>query len=157
MPAKTLSTFLRKVILQNALTKSGAMKIGKTPIDLQSVSVPLCFVSLKDDHVCAWQDTYQGASQFRAEKKFILGGSGHNAGTISHPSAGKHGYWINQEFPSDPETWFKGSQRKDGSWWPEWATWLKERSGPEVPARVVGVGALPALEAAPGGYVKVRR
>jgi polyhydroxyalkanoate synthase subunit PhaC len=157
MPGKTLSTFLRKIILDNALTKPGGLTVGGTPIDLKSVRAPLCFVSLRDDHVCAWQDTYRGATQFHTEKRFILGGSGHNAGTISHPAAGKHGYWTNPEFPLDPETWFQNAQRHEGSWWPEWAAWLRERSGAQVDARIVGAGALPALEPAPGSYVRVRR
>jgi len=157
MPGKVLSTFVRKIILDNALTKPAGLTIGGTLIDLKAITNPLCFVSLRDDHVCAWQDTYRGALQFNAEKRFILGGSGHNAGTINHPSAGKHGYWTNPELPQDPEVWFQNAQQHKGSWWPEWATWLKERSGTQVDARIVGGGAFPALEPAPGSYVRVRR
>ena len=80
----------------------------------------------------------------------------HNAGTINPPAAKKHGYWTNAEMPADPEGWFKNAKRNEGSWWPEWAVWLKERSGGEVAARTVGDGPLPVLEAAPGSYVKVR-
>ena len=41
-----------------------------------------------------------------------------------------------------------------GSWWPEWARWLEELAGGKVKARVPGKGGLPALEDAPGSYVK---
>jgi polyhydroxyalkanoate synthase subunit PhaC len=156
MPGKMLTTFIRKIILDNALTKPGHLTIGGVPIDLKAIKTPLCFVSLRDDHVCAWQSTYKGATQFETEKRFVLGGSGHNAGTISHPSAGKHGYWISSEFPADAESWFKTAQRQPGSWWPDWERWLRERSGPLTDARIVGAGALPALEPAPGAYVRVR-
>lgn len=156
MPAKMLRTFMRSIILDNALTKPGALKIGGNPIDLKGIRTPLFFVSLRDDHVAGWQDTYRGASRFEASKRFILGGSGHNAGTINPPAAKKHGYWTNPEMPADAENWFKNAKRNEGSWWPEWADWLKERSGGEVAARAVGDGPLPILEAAPGSYVKVR-
>ena len=156
MPAKMLRTFMRSIILDNSLTKPGALTIGGVPIDLKDIRTPLFFVSLRDDHVAGWQDTYRGASRFEAQKRFILGGSGHNAGTINPPSAKKHGYWTNPEMPADAENWFKNAKRNEGSWWPEWADWLKERSGGKVAARAVGDGPLPVLEAAPGSYVKVR-
>jgi len=156
MPAKMLRTFMRSIILNNSLTKPGALVIGGVPIDLKDIRTPMFFVSLRDDHVAGWQDTYRGASRFEAQKRFILGGSGHNAGTINPPSAKKHGYWTNPEMPNDPESWFKSAKRNEGSWWPEWADWLKERGGGEVSARAVGDGPLPILEAAPGSYVKVR-
>ncbi len=34
--------------------------------------------------------------------------------------------------------------------------WLSEKSGAKVQARVPGAGGLPAIEDAPGSYVKVR-
>ena len=156
MPARMLRTFMRSIILNNGLTKPGALKIGGVPINLKDIRTPLFFVSLRDDHVAGWQDTYRGASRFETEKRFILGGSGHNAGTINPPAAKKHGYWTNPEMPADSEGWFKNAKRNEGSWWPEWAEWLKERSGGEVPARAVSEGPLPVLASAPGTYVMVR-
>jgi polyhydroxyalkanoate synthase len=156
MPAKMLRTFMRSIILDNSLTKPGALSIGKVPINLKDIRTPLFFVSLRDDHVAGWQDTYRGASRFETEKRFILGGSGHNAGTINPPAAKKHGYWTNPAMPADAESWFKAAKRNEGSWWPEWAAWLKERSGGDVAARAVENGPLPVLEAAPGSYVRVR-
>ena len=46
-----------------------------------------------------------------------------------------------------------------GSWWPDWVAWLRGHSAQTVAAsggRVPGGGALPAIEAAPGSYVKRR-
>jgi polyhydroxyalkanoate synthase subunit PhaC len=156
MPAKMLRTFMRSIILNNSLTKPGALTVDGVPIDLATIRTPLFFVSLRDDHVAGWQDTYRGASRFQTEKRFILGGSGHNAGTINPPAAKKHGYWTNIEMPAEAESWFRNAKRNEGSWWPEWAAWLKERGGGEVAARAVGDGPLPTLGAAPGSYVMVR-
>ena len=52
--------------------------------------------------------------------------------------------------------WQAGATEFPGSWWHDWDKWLSARSGPKVPARVPGEGALPALEDAPGSYVQVR-
>jgi len=57
---------------------------------------------------------------------------------------------------ADAESWFRSAKRNEGSWWPEWADWLKQRGGGEIAPRAVGDGPLPVLEAAPGSYVKVR-
>jgi polyhydroxyalkanoate synthase subunit PhaC len=157
IPAKMLDTFLREVILRNALATPGKLKIGKRPIDLSAIPTPLWFVSLKDDHVATWESTYRGALQFRSPKRFILGGSGHNAGTINPPAAKKHGYWTNAAFPDDPKVWLEGAERHEGSWWTEWSRWLVTEGGPAVPARPVANGPLPVLEPAPGSYARLRR
>ena len=157
MPAKMLDTFLRVILMDNALAKPGRFKLAGIPVDLKQIRTPLCFISLKDDHVAHWQATYRGAVQFQAPKRFILGGSGHNAGTINPPSAGKHGFWTNEAFPDDPDAWLAGATRQEGSWWTNWSHWLKEHSGPVVDARPVAGGPLRTLAPAPGEYVRVRR
>jgi polyhydroxyalkanoate synthase len=88
--------------------------------------------------------------------RFVLGGSGHNADTINPPAAKKHGYWTNPELPETAEAWLAGAVRHEGSWWPEWASWVERFDGGKVAARKVGSRALRPLEPAPGSYVKVR-
>jgi polyhydroxyalkanoate synthase len=157
MPAKMLDTFLRQVMLGNALAKARTLTIGNTPIDLEQIEAPLCFISLRDDHVANWELTYRGALRFKAPKRFILGGSGHNAGTINPPAARKHGYWTNDGFPADPKDWLASADRHDGSWWTEWAEHLKTQGGDAVRARRVVGGPLPVLEPPPGSYARMRR
>jgi len=156
MPAKMLDTFMRKVILDNALTQPGKLKFKNTPLDLSKIQTPLYFVSLKDDHVAHWQATYNGAKRFKAPKTFVLGGSGHNAGTINPPAAKKHGFWTNPTFAATPEEWFAGAEKHEGSWWTMWSEFLRGKSGETVDAKPVAAGPLPVLEAAPGSYAKTR-
>ena len=54
------------------------------------------------------------------------------------------------------EEWLKHAEEHPGSWWPHWHNWLYRRSGPKVPAREPGTGALKAIEDAPGRYVRMR-
>ncbi|MIL09528.1 alpha/beta fold hydrolase [Salmonella enterica subsp. enterica] len=157
MPAKMLDTFMRDIILNNALGNAGSMKIDGQPVDIKKIRTPLCFVSLKDDHVANWKATYRGALRFEAPKRFILGGSGHNAGTINPPAAKKHGYWTNDKFPPEADEWLAAATRHEGSWWTEWANWLKAQDKNDVPARKLADGPLKVLEAAPGSYAKTRR
>jgi polyhydroxyalkanoate synthase len=58
----------------------------------------------------------------------------------------------------DPDTFLAQAERKEGSWWPEWAHWLEEQSGaPVAPPRMgAETGGYPPLCDAPGTYVMER-
>jgi polyhydroxyalkanoate synthase len=75
---------------------------------------------------------------------------------VNHPSAGKYQHWTNDALPSTVEEWQAGATEHKGSWWPHWMTWLKPRSGKQVPARRPEDGPLGVIEDAPGSYVAVR-
>lgn len=145
-----LLDWARDVLVANKL-KHGGLELAGEAIDLGRVQTPLLCVSLKDDHVSAWEATYDGAALFGGAKRFLLGGSGHNAGVINPPSANKHGYWVNEAFPATGEEWFAGAEKRDGSWWPEWQTYLVRDGVERVPARVV----TDEIEPAPGSYVRM--
>ena len=149
------------VVLQRAdhdrrFDRAGALTGGEDAIDLGAVETPVMVVSLKDDHVSAWEATYDGAKLFGGEVRFLLGGSGHNAGVINPPSANKHGYWTNEAMPETAEEWMEQAVRNEGSWWPDWQAWLVRDGVDRVKARIPGKGKLKAIEPAPGSYVRMR-
>jgi len=157
IPAAMLKQYGRLVLQQNRLKEPGGIVIDGTPIDLGAVKTPVFVVALKDDHVSAWKETYAGRSLFGGETRFLLGGSGHNAGMINPPAANKHGYWVGGPETADADAWLEGAEQKPGSWWPEWQGWLDAAAGEDkVAARKPGSGKLKAKEAAPGSYVKVK-
>lgn len=157
IPARMLKEYGRQVLQQNRLKDKGGVTIDGVALDLSAITTPVMIVALKDDHVSAWKNTYAGRTFFGGPTRFLLGGSGHNAGMINPPAADKHGYWTNPEAPADAEAWLAGAEKKPGSWWPEWQGWLDQAAGDDkVKARKVGAGKLKAGEAAPGSYVRVR-
>lgn len=155
IPAGMLRSYGRTVLQQNKLREPGGMIVGGVPIDLSKVTTPVTLVSLKDDHVSGWDATYSATRLFGGEVKFILGGSGHNAGTINPPAANKHGFWTNEETPETAEQWLAGATKHPGSWWPVWRSMI-DRDNPLIPARTVGDGELQPIEPAPGSYAMVR-
>jgi len=157
IPGAFLMEWVKDVLHGNKLTRPGSLEIAGVPIDLGAVETPFLVLSLKDDHVSAWDATYEGAKLFRGDVRFLLGGSGHNAGVINPPSANKHGYWVSDAMPATAEQWLEGAERREGSWWPHWQAMLSDDGKAErVPARVPGKGKLKALEPAPGSYVRKR-
>ena len=156
IPARMLKEYGRQILRGNQL-KDGGVQIDGVTLDLKAIETPVMIVALKDDHVSAWKNTYAGRHFFGGPTRFLLGGSGHNAGMINPPAANKHGYWTNDAAPAEAEAWLAGAEQKPGSWWPEWQGWLDAAAADDrVEARKVGSGKLKAGVAAPGDYVRVR-
>ena len=156
MPAAMHSYYLRNMYLRNLLPVPGGIVLDGVPIDLGKVKTPVYFVSTIDDHIAPWKSTYAGARLFAGETRFVLGGSGHIAGIINPPAAQKYCYWTQASLAETPQAWFEAAAQQPGSWWPDWADWVATRSLDKVPARTPGAGGLPALDDAPGAYVRVR-
>ncbi|MEM7614500.1 MAG: class I poly(R)-hydroxyalkanoic acid synthase, partial [Pseudomonadota bacterium] len=109
------------------------------------------------DHIAPAPSVYRGARQMTgADVRFVLSGSGHIAGVVNPPAAGKYQYWTNADLSHEEiNGWLEGATETEGSWWPDWDAWLAQRSGRKVKAREPGK-VLGALEEAPGRFVKVR-
>ncbi|WP_035485232.1 PHA/PHB synthase family protein [Geminicoccus roseus] len=156
MPAAMHSFYLRKFYHENKLVEPNGMSLCGVPIDLGRLRLPVYWISTREDHIAPWKSTYVATQIYKGPKRFVLAGSGHIAGIVNPPGSGKYGYWVNDELPPDPEAWLAAAQHHQGSWWEDWSAWNAAKSGAMVPARVPGAGGLPAIEDAPGSYVRAR-
>ena len=157
MPAVMHSFYLRNMYLENKLREPGGIKLLDTPVDLRKIKTPIFMVSAREDHIAPWKSTYALTQMVSGPKKFVLAASGHIAGVVNPPAANKYCYWTSSRTTAkEPDTWLKSATQKDGSWWPEWASWVGKKSGAKVPARTPGDGKLKPIEDAPGSYVKVK-
>lgn len=156
MPAAMHSFYLRNMYQRNLLKQPGGISLAGVPIDLTQVDVPICFLSAREDHIAPWKSTYMGATLFKGPVNFILSASGHIAGVVNPPAAQKYCYWRNDTLPASSDDWLASAEQVTGSWWPEWDRWVSQYADGKVPARDPAKGGLPALEEAPGSYVKNR-
>ena len=156
LPAAMLIYYLRKIYMENGLTKPGGLELGGVPIEVGKIKTPSYFLATKDDHIAPWVSSYPATQLFSGPVKFVLGASGHIAGVINPPAANKYCYWTNSKTPADAAAWLAGAKSHEGSWWTDWGKWLARKGGPKVAARSPGAGKLKAIEDAPGSYVKVR-
>ena len=156
MPAKMHSYYLRNMYQQNLLVQPGGIMLNEVPIDLSQVDIPVNIISTKEDHIAPWKATYAATQLYSGKTDFTLAGSGHIAGIVNPPAAKKYGYWTNSSNPPTPDEWFASAEQHEGSWWPHWGKWIAKHAGRKVNARIPGEGGTPALEDAPGSYVKVR-
>ena len=132
------------------------LKIDGAPVRLADIKVPVYHVAAKEDHIAPAASVYAGARKMvSADVRFVLAGSGHIAGVVNPPAAGKYQYWTNDMTAETLGDWLSGADETAGSWWLDWDKWLKRKSGKPVPARVAGA-VNGVLEDAPGAFVKLR-
>jgi poly[(R)-3-hydroxyalkanoate] polymerase subunit PhaC len=155
MPLRLHLTYLRECYRDNTLAEA-RMRLAGAKLDLGKITTPSFFQAAREDHIAPAVSVYRGARLFGGEVRYMLAGSGHIAGVINPPAAGKYQHWTNDTLPASLDLWRAGATEHPGSWWPYWDSWLAKRSGEQVSARVAGSGALPPLGDAPGSYVLVK-
>ena len=159
LPAGWHQSYLKDLYRDNLLVEPGRLSVLDTPIDLTRVETP-CYVQAgREDHIAPAESVWKITHLFRGPLKFVLAGSGHIAGVVNPPAAGKYQYWTNDAKVPSLAEFVAGATETKGSWWPDWIRWLRERDPAEVAAdgaRIPGAGTLPALTNAPGDYVRTR-
>jgi polyhydroxyalkanoate synthase len=159
LPYRMHSDYLRHLFLDNDLVE-GRYVVDGHPVALTDIRVPVFAVGTAWDHVAPWRSTYKIHLLADTEVTYVLTNGGHNAGIVSevgHP--GRHHQVMTKKADEryvDPETWLAIAPQRDGSWWPTYVDWLKERSGGLVPPPPTGnaPGGLMPLCDAPGTYVR---
>jgi polyhydroxyalkanoate synthase len=140
------------IAIGNALTKPGGATMLGTPVDLSTITVDSYITAGIADHLCPWQSCYRTTQMLGGDSRFILSTSGHIASLVNPPGNPKSTFQTAGENPPSAETWLADAETVQGSWWPDFMTWLGQRSGDEVPASSVA-GKTEELAPAPGTYV----
>jgi len=159
LPAAWHRDYLETLYKQNKLVEAGGISVAGVPIDISKVAVPAYIQAGREDHIAPPQSVWKAMKHFSGPKRFLLAGSGHIAGVVNPPAAGKYQYWTNDQDAGTLEEFVAGAEEHKGSWWPDWLAWIRKQSSKEVTAtgaRVPGKGKLKAIEDAPGRYVKAR-
>jgi polyhydroxyalkanoate synthase subunit PhaC len=142
------------VALGNKLAQPGAATMLGSPVDLSKVEVDAYVTAGIADHICPWQSCYRTTQLLGGRSRFILSTSGHIASLVNPPTNPKASFQVAPETPADAERWLELAEKQKGSWWPDFTSWLAERTGDEVPApSSLGTDELPPLAEAPGTYV----
>ena len=159
LPLKWHKDYLADLYRDNKLVQPGALSANGVKLDLTKVKTPTYVQAGREDHIAPPESVWRIMDHFKGPITFLLAGSGHIAGVVNPPSAGKYQYWTNEGKVDSLEDFVAGAKETKGSWWPHWLGWLKDQSAKTVTAqgaRVPGKGKLKAIEDAPGRYVKSR-
>ena len=159
LPAKWHQAYLRDLYRDNRLVEKDRMEVDGTKIDLGLVETPTYVQAGREDHIAPAASVWKITDHFKGPLRFVLAGSGHIAGVVNPPEAGKYQYWINEGDPASLEEFAAGATEHKGSWWPDWIEWLRASDAATVKAtgrRKPGGKGDEAIEDAPGRYVMSR-
>ena len=156
MPAGLHRNFI-EIAMSNALTKPDAVSMLGSPVDLSKIDVDKYVVAGIDDHISPWPSAYRATQLLGGESRFVLSNSGHIAAMVNPPSNPKATFRLAPSNPPDHREWLAQAETVQGSWWPDYTTWLVERSGEMKPApRTLGNARFRPLCPAPGTYILER-
>ncbi len=114
MPAANHSYYLRNCYLENRLS-TGSMVLDNTLLDLSKVKVPVYNLATREDHIAPADSVLYGSQFFGGPVKYVLSGSGHIAGVVNPPAAGKYQYWLNDNIKDvSLADWIKGAAGAQG-------------------------------------------
>lgn len=160
LPGPFFAWYLRHTYLENRLVQNDGVTVDGYQLNLACLDLPVYLYASRDDHIVPWRSAYASVRALQqAEHRFVLGASGHIAGVINPPQKKRRHYWKADQVSAQlsAEQWLEQAERVEGSWWPDWITWLLPLSGEQVPSpQALGNSQYPELEQAPGSYVKER-
>ena len=160
LPGPFYAWYLRNTYLENNLVQPGKVTVCGEKIDLRKLDLPVYIYGSREDHIVPIGGAYASTQVLPGKKRFVMGASGHIAGVINPPAAKKRSHWVRDDgkFPKSVDEWIAGATETPGSWWDDWAGWLKGHAGKQIAApKAYGNGKqYPAIEPAPGRYVKAK-
>jgi len=156
LPGPFACWYMRNMYLENNLRVPGKLQMCGEFVDLGKLDMPVYLLATREDHIVPWQSAYESTRILGGNIRFVLGASGHIAGVINPASKNKRSYWINDDVKNDASGWIAGATEMKGSWWSDWAAWLKPLSGEQRAPRKPGNTKYKPIEPAPGRYVKER-
>ena len=129
LPGPFACWYMRNMYLENNLRVPGKLAMCGQKVDLGQLDMPVYLLATREDHIVPWQSAYQSTRILGGKIRFVLGASGHIAGVINPVSKNKRSYWVNEDVKTEAEGWLTAAEEKKGSWWADWADWLKPLSG----------------------------
>jgi len=162
LPGPMYTWYLRNMYLENNLRVPNKLTCCGQPVDLNRIKVPTYVFAAREDHIVPWKAAYASARLMPGDGKaggvrYVLGASGHIAGSINPASKNKRSFWTggDDKLPANSEAWLHDAIEHPGSWWVDWSKWLSKFGGPMKPApRQYGSAKCKVIEPAPGRYVK---
>jgi len=158
LPALWHEAYLRDCYRDNRLVQPDALSADGTPIDLGRIATRAYVQAGREDHIAPADSVLRTIPLLAGPVRFVLAGSGHIAGVINPPAAGKYQHWTDGD-ASSIDRFLATATEHPGSWWTDWLGWLRGQSSATVPARGKrrpGGRGDAGIEPAPGRYVALR-
>jgi len=161
LPGPMFVEYLRRMYLNNELCQPNRLECLGEPIDLRRLRIPAYVFAAHQDHIVPWQSAFRSGTLLGHSVRFVLGASGHVAGTINSALRNRRSFRTSTQRGAsaaplkDPQVWLAESRETQGSWWRDWSDWVCSFTGAlRVPHASPGSADYPPIEPAPGRYVR---
>jgi polyhydroxyalkanoate synthase len=152
MPAAMHSFYLRSLYVNNELA-TGVLELAGQRLSLADVKSDTYVVGAVNDHIVPWTTSYKATRLLGGHVRYVLTSGGHIAGIVNPPGP-KAWHIAGEHYPPTAVEWRAAAERKDGSWWEDWADWMESRAGELVKPPRMGSRHYRPLGDAPGEYVR---
>lgn len=157
LPGPMFTWYLRHFYLQNQLRCPDALQVAGHSVDLGRIRTPAYLFAAQEDHIVPWKSAFESTRLLSGPVEFVLGASGHIAGSINPASRNRRQYWCGGQVGHTSDQWLDTAVSHPGSWWVHWADWLDRQSPKRKrPPKTLGSRQFPAMEEAPGSYARAR-
>ncbi|HET9977611.1 MAG TPA: class I poly(R)-hydroxyalkanoic acid synthase, partial [Burkholderiaceae bacterium] len=129
LPGPMYCWYLRHTYLQNDLRVPGKLTVCGEKIDLGKIKAPVYIYASREDHIVPWDAAFRSTEVMKGKQRFVMGASGHIAGVVNPPAAKKRSHWIDGRLGGSAQQWLETAKEVPGSWWTDWAAWLKPHAG----------------------------
>ena len=154
LPAGMYKYYMKRMILENRLSKKDELMINGTAIDLGKIKSPAIVIGFCEDHISPAHTVFTTLKLFSSVVEFVLGMSGHVMGVVNPPEKGKYGYYKQGKSTENLNAWRESAEFKNESWWMEYIRFINEKSGKQIAGKKkFGNDEYPPLQNAPGTYV----
>ena len=148
-----------RLALDNSLARPGGLTVLGSPVDLGARRRrQLHRRGPQRPHRAVGERLPQHAAARRRHEVRALDAAATSRRMVNPPAPdSRASYRVADEYPADPQAFLESAAKVPGSWWPDYAAWLDERSGDLRPApKRLGGRDHRALGKAPGTYVYAR-
>jgi polyhydroxyalkanoate synthase len=148
MPARMHGESLRGLFLENHPAR-GLREVDGRPVALTDIRAPVFCLAAERDHVSPWRSVFK--LHLLSDTEVTIAPT--SGGVVSEPGHPGRTRRLGRQREGEPfataEEWLEAHPARAGSWWPDWAARLTERSGDPIAPRPAAT----SLGAAPGEHV----
>ena len=151
--------YLRNTYLENNLRQPGKRTVCGEKVDLGAIDAPVYIYGSREDHIVPWHGGLRVDQHPQRQAPLRARRVGPHRRRDQPAGKNKRSHWIDDTAAADQRRRLarRAPSEKPGSWWTDWAAWLKTHGGTLVAApKAPGSTKYKAIEPAPGRYVKAK-
>lgn len=150
LPARMVSEYLGFFYEKNGLYNDKYYQFSGESVSLFRCTAQKYILACEADHMAPAKSVLNDTKLLAGNLRAVVASGDHFAGVVNHPAENRGSFKLVSLDTDSCE------QECKGSWWVDWQQWLSSLSGEKVMARSCSNEKYPAIELAPGKFVRMQ-